>query len=118
MPTTPTALARGAAGSCPACGRAPLFAGYLRVRPICPVCTAPLGRFRADDAPPYFTILVVGHVVVPSMFMADRAGMSVWTEAAIFLPLTFILSLVLLRPIKGATLGLMLRLGMVKPDGE
>ena len=35
-------------------------------------------------------------------------------EAAIFLPLAVLLSLLLLRPVKGATVGLMLRLGMLK----
>ena len=34
------------------------------------------------------------------------------------LPATVILSLVLLRPIKGATLGLLLKLGLMKPAGE
>ena len=41
-----------------------------------------------------------------------------WVQAAIWLPFTAILSAVLLRPIKGATLGLMLKLGMMKPDDE
>ncbi len=34
-------------------------------RPECPNCHAPLGLARADDAPPYFTILIVGHIVIP-----------------------------------------------------
>ena len=37
-----------------------------------------------------------------------------WLHAAIWLPLTLVLSLALLRPIKGATVGLMLSLGMLK----
>jgi uncharacterized protein (DUF983 family) len=39
-------------------------------------------------------------------------------QAAIFVPLTLILALCLLRPIKGATVGLMLKLGMMKPDDD
>ncbi len=38
--------------------------------------------------------------------------------AAIFLPLTLVLALGLLRPIKGATVGLMLNLNMLKSDAE
>ena len=35
-------------------------------------CGAPLGLARADDAPPYFTILITGHIVVPLMLLVDR----------------------------------------------
>jgi uncharacterized protein (DUF983 family) len=41
-----------------------------------------------------------------------------WLLSVIFLPLTLVLSLVLLRPIKGAIVGLMLCFNMLKPDPE
>ncbi len=31
------------------------------------------GGMRADDAPPYFTILIVGHVLVPLVFVVEKA---------------------------------------------
>lgn len=113
------ALARGARACCPACGHGRLFQGYLRVTPVCPHCGAPLGLARADDAPPYFTILLLGHILVPLMYISERAwDPPVWLETAIVLPLVVVLCLVLLRPIKGATVGAMLSLGMLKsgPD--
>jgi uncharacterized protein (DUF983 family) len=114
-----TAFLRGAAGHCPACGRAPLFAGWLRVRPTCAVCDVPLGAARADDAPPYFTIFIVGHVIIGLMMFTDRAyAPPLWLSAAIFLPLTLFLALGLLRPVKGATVGLMLKLGLFKPADD
>jgi uncharacterized protein (DUF983 family) len=98
---------------CPVCGQGPLFAGFLRVRATCRSCAAPVGRVRADDAPPYFTIVIVGHIVVPLMLMVEQNHeWSLWVMAATFLPLTLLLSLMLLRPVKGATLGLMLHLGL------
>ncbi|WP_291295561.1 DUF983 domain-containing protein [Elioraea sp.] len=98
---------------CPICGQAPLFAGFLRVRDSCPHCEAPLGRIRADDAPPYFTIVIVGHIVIPLMLMVERQHEpALWVMAAIFLPMTLVLSLLFLRPVKGATVGLMMRLGL------
>ncbi len=119
LPSYPVALGRGLLGRCPACGSTPIFRGYLRVVDGCPRCTTPLGRARADDAPPYFTILVVGHLVVPSMLILERAESPPgWVQAAIWLPVTLFLSLALLRPIKGATVGLMLKLGMMKPDDD
>jgi uncharacterized protein (DUF983 family) len=112
-----TAIGRGMLGHCPACGKSHLFNGFLRVVTECRNCGAPLGLARADDAPPYLTILVTGHVVIPVMFMVDRmSDLSTWTMSAIFLPLTFFMALGLLRPIKGGTVGVMLTLNMLKND--
>lgn len=87
---------------------------------VCTVCGAPLGSFRADDAPPYFTILLVGHIIVPVMvFWEQLAPPPLWVEFAVLLPATLALTLLLIRPIKGATLAVMLRLGMMKSaDGN
>ena len=119
VPPLPVAKLRGARGLCPACGQSRAFSGYLRVVPQCTVCTAPLGELRADDAPPYFTVFIVAHVVIGLMFAVYQAyDPPFWVQAAIWLPVTAIMSVVLLRPIKGATLGLMLKLGMTKPADE
>ena len=65
----------------------------------------------ADDAPPYFTILIAGHIVVPLLLLTDRLeAPPLWVLWATFLPLTLILTLGLIRPVKGATVGLMLKL--------
>jgi uncharacterized protein (DUF983 family) len=117
QPPMTTAIGRGMLGHCPACGKSHLFNGFLRLVKECRNCAAPLGLARADDAPPYLTILVTGHVVIPLMFMVDRmSDLSTWTMSAIFLPLTFFMALGLLRPIKGGTVGVMLTLNMLKND--
>ncbi len=117
VPPMLTAIGRGLLCRCPACGRTRLFAGYLTVVPECTNCHAPVGQARADDAPPYFTILIVGHVVVLGMLLLEQAAAPpLWVHAAIWLPLTLVLSLLLLRPIKGGTVGLMLKLGLMKDD--
>lgn len=113
------ALGRGFLGRCPSCGKSKIFNGFLKVVAECAHCAAPLGLARADDAPPYFTILVTGHIVVPLMFTVDRMSEPpLWLMSAIFLPLTCVLALGLLRPIKGATVGLMLNLNMLKSDTD
>lgn len=117
VPTLPVAVWRGVRGLCPACGETHAFAGYLKVVPECTTCGAPLGRFRADDAPPYFTILVVGHLLVPVMLWTETTyHPDLWIHAAIWLPAATLLCLGLLRPIKGAVLGWMLKLGIMKTD--
>ena len=119
VPPLGTALLRGLQMRCPACGQTNLFSGYLTVTPVCAHCGAPLGLARADDAPPYFTIVIVGHVIVGSMVWVERAYTPpLWLHAAIWLPLTVALTLLLLRPIKGATVGLMLKLGMLKSGSD
>ena len=119
VPSLFTALGRGLMGRCPVCGKGRIFDGFLRVVPECEHCGAPLGLARADDAPPYFTILIVGHIVIPAMLIVQKMyDPSSLMLSAIFLPLTLILSLGLLRPVKGATVGLMLSFNMLKSDVE
>ncbi len=119
LPPLPVAMGRGLVGRCPNCGKAHMFRGFLRVVAECPSCGAPLGMARADDAPPYFTILIVGHIVLGGMLALEKAASPpMWVHAVIWLPMTVILSLALLQPIKGATVGLMLKLGMFKSGDE
>ena len=119
VPPLLTAIGRGLAGRCPACGKTHLFQGYLRVVPACTQCGAPLGQARADDAPPYFTVLLVGHIIVPAMLILQKMqNPSTLMMTAIFVPLSLFLTLALLRPVKGGTVGLMLRLDLLRdiPD--
>ena len=107
---------RGLRGRCPVCGSGRLFARRLRVNTVCDVCAAPLGLINADDAPPYFTVFIVAHLVIGAQVALDRlVTLSIGTEMAIFLPGTLALVLVLIRPVKGATVGLMMKLGFMKP---
>lgn len=57
-------MLRGAKLKCPACGTGALYRRYLKVSDACPHCGEELHHHRADDAPPYFTIVIVGHIVV------------------------------------------------------
>ena len=119
VPSLFTAIGRGLQGRCPACGRGRLFAGFLRVAPECRHCHVPLGLARADDAPPYFTILIVGHIVIPAMLIMQKTSdPPAWLLSVIFIPLTIVLALGLIRPVKGATVGLMLSFNMLKSDVE
>jgi len=107
------ALKRGARGLCPCCGQGKLFQGYLKLVPECSACHARLGDIRADDAPPYFTIVIVGHILAPLLLAVEKAyEPPIWVHMAIWLPLFTLACIAFLRPIKGATVGWMLRLGL------
>lgn len=111
--SVPTALARGARGTCPACGTGRMFPRYLKVAPACPACGEELYHQRADDAPPYAVIFVVGHIVVPLMVLVEefyRPPLGV--HLALWLPLTLVLCLTLLPPLKGMLVGLQWALRM------
>ena len=70
-PSTLVALFRGALGRCPRCGRGPLLHRYLKMVDRCPACGEPYGHFRTDDAAPWLTILVVGHLTVPVILIVE-----------------------------------------------
>ena len=106
---TRTAMRRGWFGRCPRCGEAPLFYRFLKMRSVCPACNLALDPFRADDAPAYFTIFAVGHIVIPLVLVMERYFKEppLWVHALIWLPLSVLLALWLLPRIKGAVIALL-----------
>jgi uncharacterized protein (DUF983 family) len=100
------AMLRGAKGYCPACGVGRLYYRFLKVAEQCPSCGTELHHHRADDAPPYFTMFIVGHIVVGGLLVVEKKfAPDTLTQLLIWLPLTCILSLALLPVIKGALIG-------------
>jgi uncharacterized protein (DUF983 family) len=107
------AILRGLAERCPACGEGLLFRAYLKVADRCPACGEELHHHRADDAPPYFTILIVAHIVVGGVLVLEQAfAPAEWMQAAIWLPLTVLLCVLILPRVKGALVGLQWALRM------
>jgi uncharacterized protein (DUF983 family) len=103
---TGEAVKRGFLGRCPHCGRGKLFGKFLKVVDECAVCEEPMRHHRADDAPAYLVILIVGHIVVPLALLVEKLYQPPhWLAFSIWLPLTLFLSLALLQPIKGAIVG-------------
>ncbi len=80
-----------------------MFRAYLKVNDACPQCGEELHHHRADDAPPYMTIAVVGHAVVGMLVAADKywPDAPLWLHAALWPALALILSLWLLPVMKG-----------------
>jgi uncharacterized protein (DUF983 family) len=97
------AMRRGMRGKCPNCGEGKLFRAFLKVADQCNVCGEELHHHQADDAPAYFVILIVGHIVVPIVLLVETEfAPPYWLHAAIFLPITIALCVLLLQPVKGA----------------
>ena len=101
------AMLRGWRRRCPACGEGRMLSAYLKVRDACPDCGEELFHQRADDGPAYFTIMIVGHLMAPTLmwayfhFLPDPVVL-----ASIFTFGCVSLSFFLLPRIKGAMVGL------------
>jgi uncharacterized protein (DUF983 family) len=108
-----TDLLRGLRGKCPNCGKGRMFRAFLKVADRCDRCGEELHHHRADDLPAYLVVVLVGHVVVAmALFMEADFPLGMWIEMAIFVPLTLVLSLLLLQPTKGAVVALQWNMGM------
>jgi uncharacterized protein (DUF983 family) len=101
------AMLRGATCRCPQCGKGRLFRAFLKVADSCPHCGEELHHQRADDAPAYFNILIVGHVVAPIALAVETAfAPSYWVHIALWGPLATAMAIGLMQPIKGTIVAL------------
>ena len=101
-----SAMKRGFRGRCPRCGEGKLFRAFLKVGNNCSACGLDFTPHRADDLPAYLVIVIVGHIVVPlALWIETDYAPAVWLQLAIYLPFTFVSSLLLLQPVKGAVVG-------------
>jgi uncharacterized protein (DUF983 family) len=102
------AIKRGFLGHCPACGQGKMFRAYLKVADNCDVCGEELHHHRADDAPAYFTILIVAHFIVAGLLATEFVAPDTpfWVPVLFWGALTLVCSLLLLPRIKGALVGL------------
>ena len=111
---------RGALSRCPNCAEGRLFAGWLRPVDSCATCGEDYTPQRADDLPPYLSIFVVGHIVVAGYLATENTlPLDAWGQLALWAPVTLVMSLLLMRPFKGGTIGLQWALrmhGFGEPD--
>lgn len=104
------AVRAGLVGRCPRCGKGRLFDGFLSVRERCAACGLDLRFADSGDGPAFFVMTIIGFVVVALALWVEVAmSPSLWVHLALWLPLTLVLSLALLRPLKGLMLALQYR---------
>ena len=107
------AMFRGFSHSCPACGKGHLFSKFLKVAEACDNCGEELHHQQAHDAPAYFTMFIVGHIVIPLVLVVER----VWKPAleihfVLWTLVTLALTFALMPAVKGAIVGLQWALRM------
>ena len=92
-----------------------------KVEPVCQTCGHDLDRYPADDGPAYFTILLVGHlVIVPFLilFTPQILTMSPWVLVPAALGSVGLITLTALPVIKGAVVGLLYGLDVTRGDAR
>jgi uncharacterized protein (DUF983 family) len=95
-------LVAGLGGRCPRCGRGRMFSGFLTVAPTCALCGLDFSFADAGDGPAVFVTLIGGFVVLGAAVALEIAyEPPFWVYPLIFVPLTLIVCLGLLRPFKG-----------------
>jgi uncharacterized protein (DUF983 family) len=103
-------IGAGIAGRCPRCGRGKMFSKLLTVAPGCEACGLSYAFADAGDGPAVFVMLFAGFLIVGLALLIEVAyEPPYWVYFVIFLPLTIIVCLGLLRPLKGILLALQYR---------
>lgn len=100
----------GLRGCCPRCGHGRLFDGFLTLKPRCSACGLDYAFADAGEGPAVFVMLIVGFLIIGLALWFDaRFAPPVWLHAIIWIPVAVILSLVLLKKMKGIMIALQYR---------
>jgi len=103
-------VSTGVKGRCPRCGEGRLFEGYLGLRKNCGVCGLDYSFADSGDGPAVFVILIIGFIVVGlALWMEVSYEPPIWLQLLLWVPLTIVLSLWLLRVLKGILVNLQYR---------
>ena len=107
-PLSPTST--GLSGLCPRCGQGKLFKGFLDVAPSCTSCGLDFKFADAGDGPAVFVTLIAGFVVLGAALWTELTyEPPMWVHLIIFLPMTLVVCLGMLRPLKGILVSLQYR---------
>ena len=106
----PSPYATGVSGRCPRCGGGKLFNGFLELAPSCEACGLDFSFADAGDGPAVIVTLLAGFIVVGAALVVEvKYEPPMWLHLAIFLPLTLVVCLGMLRPLKGILVSLQYR---------
>jgi len=97
----------GMGGRCPRCGEGKMFKGFITVADKCEHCGLDFKFADSGDGPAIFVMLIAGFIIVGAALWLDVAyEPPMWVFLVIFLPLTLVVCLGMLRPLKGVLVAL------------
>lgn len=89
------------AGKCPRCGAGPLYAGLLKLAPVCTSCGLDLTKYDQGDGPAAFAIFFIGFLVTGGVLWLELAWhLPYWVHAVIWPPVVIVLTIVSVRLLK------------------
>lgn len=89
-------------GRCPRCGQGKLFDGFLKTAQTCKRCNLNFSFIDSGDGPAVIVIFIVGFLAVVGVLMTEVVFTPpIWLNLMIWLPLTILLCMLFLRPLKG-----------------
>jgi len=94
-------------GACPRCGNPTLFANMVRFADRCRGCGLDFRQFNVGDGPVAFLTLGVGAIVtVLAVVLELEVSPPFWVHVILWVPLTIVLVVGMLRVAKGLLLAL------------
>ncbi|HEX2137389.1 MAG TPA: DUF983 domain-containing protein [Microvirga sp.] len=106
----PVPLAFGLKGRCPRCGKGRLFQGFLTLAPRCESCGLDYTFIDTGDGPAFFVMSFVGIVVVGlALWVEFTFEPPIWLHLVMWFALTVVMSLALVRPLKGLMVAVQFR---------
>ena len=92
-------------GQCPSCGAPELFAGPIAFSAKCSKCGLDYSQFNVGDGPAAFLIMIVGAIITVLAIVVElRFGPPFWVHILLWVPLTALLVVGLLRIAKALLL--------------
>lgn len=101
------AVLRGARGRCPNCGTGALFRGYIRKVDRCAHCDEDFTAIRPADGPAFFVLCFTCLLLIPAqLYVSTQYRDYVLAGLLVLVVAMVLVSVALLRPVKGAVIGL------------
>ncbi|GHB21964.1 membrane protein [Pseudovibrio japonicus] len=104
---TANPFSAGLRGKCPRCGKGPLFQGLLKLRKSCSNCGLAYDFADSGDGPAVFSTLILGFLLLGGVLLVEfRYEPPLWLHLVIWVPVTVVFSVALLRVLKGLLIAL------------
>ena len=104
---SPSPFVAGLRCRCPRCGEGALLQGFLTPRAQCEACGQDFSFADSGDGPAVFIMFIAGFLVVGAALLVElRYEPPFWVHAVLWIPAVLIVSLGLLRPLKGLMIAL------------
>ncbi|MBI1383565.1 MAG: DUF983 domain-containing protein [Rhizobiales bacterium] len=103
----PSAMASGLGCRCPRCGRGKLYSRWLTLAERCTACGLDFEFADAGDGPAVFVIFILGFLVLGLVLWSEFTfAPPLWFHIAFWGPVTLLLGIGLLRPMKATLIAL------------